>query len=302
MFIDNIPQASTMVGDDIFQHVKTPQLQIERLTFSLHHYPVSLDNLKYFPNLCFLQILAGNKLRSLAPLVAVAHSLKFLQLDRLGCPSERGEEPKDDTSLDPLGSLTQLSALRMEALGLTSSIKPLVSLKQLKVLNLRHSVFLRDLNSVGALHQLEKLNLYGGFFRHDKDNTLDFLRENTELTHLNIGFSNSIDDLSPVFSLNKLKTLLLSPADYTVDSLSGIENLRDLEVLDVGGLMYTMPWPYNSKLVNEEKMQPLKKLQKLHTLAYEDLEKHTQEGWDIRNVIPQVSSVKYCIESSSQDW
>lgn len=194
-------------------------------------------------------------------------------------------------SLDPLQELKQLSTLKMQALHIESSIKPLVPLSHLKSLSLRHSVFIKDLDSLGGLSRLEELDLYGGFFDYDKDNTLDFLRQNKKLTYLNIGCSSfNINDLSPVFSLEKLKTLILSPNDYCLDSLEGIENLQDLEVLDVGSLIFDLPRVNDE--VNEDKMQVLKKLKKLHTIAYWGFEWGLPEDWDIRKVLPQVTTVE----------
>jgi hypothetical protein len=202
---------------ELFQSARQNQPHITSLSFHNRDQLTSLDPLKYFPNLKSLWIVLCPNIRHLIPTVGALtalHTLYWL--------------PSSQTDLSSLSKLTTLKELSVPCSPF-NRIKPFINLN-LEVLNLSACSFIEDLEEIGSFNELKKLKLNNSLHFGPDNIDIGFLRKNKKLTYLDIGLSDAICDLSPVYTLDQLTTLILGPMEYRASS-DGIQNLKQLESL-----------------------------------------------------------------------
>ncbi|MBU1092152.1 leucine-rich repeat domain-containing protein [Patescibacteria group bacterium] len=124
------------------------------------------------------------------------------------------------TDLSSLAKLTQLQILEIDGTTVTD-LTPLSYLTNLKRLMLANSP-ITNLAGIKNLTNLTSLNLAGD----NKLSDISALRNLTKLIDLELSGTNIID-LSPITSLNNLKTLALFNTNWSQQVLAGVNPLAD---------------------------------------------------------------------------
>ena len=132
------------------------------------------------------------------------------------------------TSLEPLGHLTELKELELpiydSSLEIYADLTPLANCTHLAFLSIDHKV--ADLSPLSGLTQLVSLNLSDGYMGLSGYQTLEPLKDLTNLKSLSLR-NYKIRDLSGLENLHALEYLYIQ----TQDQLTDISALRDLENL-----------------------------------------------------------------------
>lgn len=274
LWIGTCMAASNPDDFELFQSVRQNQPHVTSLSFCDRPQLTSLDHLKYFPKLRSLRIESCTNIRHLIPTIGALTALYKLYW-----------WPSLETDLSSLSRLTTLKELSIPC----NSFKKIKSFTKLdlEVLNLSASTAIEDLEEIGSFNELKKLKLYNSLHFGSDNIDIGFLRRNKKLTYLDIGLSDAISDLSPVYTLDQLTTLILGPMEYGSASLDGIQNLKRLENLNAG-------W-----LVRKEDLERMKDLPKLRKL-YCDNASILGEGLqnDIRKYLPNITFTKDIVDDT----
>lgn len=235
--------ANTPDDFELFQSVRQNQPQITSLSFCNRPQLTSLDPLKYFPNLRSLRIDRCQNVRHLIPTV----SFLAAGLSSLSIPFS------SVVDLDGMQNLKELEVFNV--CGYDSqiqSVKHLIGLP-LRYLNLGGKSQVRDLEYIQLFPRLERLNLSGVFFNENINYPpLTILSSLNCLTHLDLSIGPMINDLSPVFKINTLESLILTGMQKKT---AGIENLKNIEYLALGMLCNNLDPSCFSKFSKLKKIQ-----------------------------------------------
>ena len=200
------------------------------------------QTLREFPSLTKLEITypEGLGMSDLTPLSGLTN-LTYLRVRTQGLASLDGIETLTRletlriggqgatfTSLEPLGHLTELKELELpiydSSLEIYADLTPLANCTHLAFLSIDHKV--ADLSPLSGLTQLVSLNLSDGYMGLSGYQTLEPLKDLTNLKSLSLR-NYKIRDLSGLENLHALENLYIQ----TQDQLTDISALRDLENL-----------------------------------------------------------------------
>ena len=198
--------------------------------------------LQEFPSLTKLEITypEGLGMSELTPLSGLTN-LTYLRVRTQGLASldgiERlthletlriGGQGATFQSLEPLGHLTELKELELpiydSSLEIYADLTPLANCTQLASLSIDHKV--ADLSPLSGLTQLVSLNISDGYMGLSGYQTLEPLRDLTNLVTLSLR-NYDLRNLSGLENMHALENLYLQ----TGDQLTDISALRDLENL-----------------------------------------------------------------------
>lgn len=244
-----------MASDDfeLFQSVRQNQPQVTSLSFQGKPQLTSLAPLKYFPNLKALRIQNCRNVKHLIPIIGTLTGLQKLYLE--GNENYVYGMKQDISHLCRLHNLKTLSII-----GESSQlqlIKPIVNLP-IERLNLHSQYSIEDLELLQHMTKLQRLNLSQVFYDDERIYpSLFFLQSMKELTHLNLAACFMIEDLSPVWNCQELKSLILNGMDDRECkwSLNGIENLINIEELSLGDIYLCRELSYLKRFKRLKKLQ-----------------------------------------------